>query len=72
MITYATLIPPMLPLYVPALSDPAPFMGGCLDKGISWGAVPELKQLVSDFPALMETGCNLSALDARLKQWNHQ
>lgn len=42
LITYATSIPPVLSLYVPALSDPAYVLGGGADLGLSWGALLEL------------------------------
>lgn len=41
-ITYATSIPPVLSLYVPALSDPAFILGGGFDAGISWRALLEM------------------------------
>ena len=42
LITYATSIPPVLTLYVPALSDPAFILGGGPDDGVTWGAILEL------------------------------
>jgi hypothetical protein len=42
LITYATSIPPVLTLYVPALSDPAFILGGGSDAGVTWGAILEL------------------------------
>jgi hypothetical protein len=42
LITYATSIPPVLTLYVPALSDPAFVLGGPFNAGVTWGAILEL------------------------------
>ncbi len=42
LLTYATSIPPVLSLYVPALSDPAFVLGSGFDQGVSWGAVLEM------------------------------
>lgn len=42
LLTYATSIPPVLTLYVPALSDPTFVLGGPFDAGVSWGAILEL------------------------------
>lgn len=46
--TYATSIPPVLSLYVPALSDPAFVLAGGFDQGISWGALLELLLIVAN------------------------
>lgn len=42
LLTYATSIPPVLTLYVPALSDPAFILGGVRDMGLTWGAILEI------------------------------
>ena len=42
LLTYATSIPPVLTLYVPALSDPAFVLGGAPDMGVTWGAILEI------------------------------
>lgn len=42
LLTYATSIPPVLTLYVPALSDPAFILGGPRDMGLTWGAILEI------------------------------
>lgn len=42
LLTYATSIPPVVALYVPALIDPAFVLGGPFDTGVSWGVVLEL------------------------------
>jgi hypothetical protein len=42
LLTYATSIPPVLTLYVPALSDPAFILGGARDMGLTWGAILEI------------------------------
>lgn len=42
LLTYATSIPPVLTLYVPALSDPAFVLGGARDMGLTWGAILEI------------------------------
>lgn len=42
LLTYATSIPPVLTLYVPALSDPAFVLGGPRDMGLTWGAILEI------------------------------
>jgi hypothetical protein len=46
LLTYATSIPPVLSLYVPALSDPAFVLGGAPDLGLSWGAILEIFLIV--------------------------
>lgn len=48
LITYATSIPPVLTLYVPALSDPAFVLGGTRDPGLTWGAILELLLIASN------------------------
>ncbi len=48
LITYATSIPPVAALYVPALNDPAYILGTGLDLGLSWGALLELLLIVSN------------------------
>ena len=48
LITYATSIPPVAALYVPALNDPAFIMGTGIDLGLSWGALLELILIVSN------------------------
>lgn len=48
LLTYATSIPPVLTLYVPALSDPAFVLGGPFDTGVAWGAVLELLLIVAN------------------------
>jgi hypothetical protein len=48
LITYATSIPPVLSLYVPALHDPAFILGGPLDRAVSWGAILELLLIFSN------------------------
>ena len=42
LLTYATSIPPVLTLYVPALSDPTFVLGGARDMGLTWGAILEM------------------------------
>lgn len=48
LLTYATSIPPVLTLYVPALSDPAFVLGGPFDAGVSWGAILELLLILTN------------------------
>lgn len=48
LLTYATSIPPVLTLYVPALSDPAFVLGGPRDMGLTWGAILELLLIVAN------------------------
>ena len=48
LITYATSIPPVAALYVPALNDPAFIMGTGIDLGLSWGALLELLLIASN------------------------
>jgi hypothetical protein len=48
LLTYATSIPPVLTLYVPALSDPAFVLGGVFDAGVTWGAILELLLIVTN------------------------
>lgn len=47
-VTYVTSIPPVLSLYVPALSNPAFILGGGLDASVSWGAFLELLLIVAN------------------------
>jgi hypothetical protein len=53
LLTYATSIPPVLSLYVPALSDPAFILGGAHDMGVSWGALLELLLIVSNIASAL-------------------
>lgn len=48
LITYATSIPPVLTLYVPALRDPAFVLGGGFDINVSWGAILELVLILAN------------------------
>lgn len=48
LLTYATSIPPVLTLYVPALTDPAFVLGGVFDAGVSWGAILELLLILTN------------------------
>jgi hypothetical protein len=48
LVTYATSIPPVLWLYVPALREPAYILGAGTDPGLSWGALLELLLIVSN------------------------
>ncbi len=48
LVTYATSIPPVLSLYVPALRDPAFVLGGGFDMSLSWGAFLELLLIVAN------------------------
>lgn len=48
LVTYATSIPPVAALYVPALNDPAFIMGTGIDLGLSWGALLELLLIASN------------------------
>ncbi len=48
LITYATSIPPVLTLYVPALSDPAFVLGGTHDLGLTWGAILEIFLIIAN------------------------
>ena len=54
LITYATSIPPVLTLYVPALSDPAFVLGGPFNEGVRWGVVLELLLIVAN---IASAGC---------------
>jgi len=36
----------------------------------AWGVVPELGQLLQDFPSVWKEGSNLAQLEARLRAWN--
>lgn len=36
----------------------------------AWGVVPELGQLLQDFPSVWKEGSNLAQLEARLRSWN--
>lgn len=47
-LTFATSIPPVLTLYVPALTDPAFILGGGFDMNVSWGAVLEILLIVAN------------------------
>jgi len=48
LLTYATSIPPVLSLYVPALSDPAFVLGGAPDIGLTWGAILEMLLIIAN------------------------
>lgn len=48
LITFATSIPPVAALYVPALNDPAFIMGTGIDLRLSWGALLELLLIASN------------------------
>jgi hypothetical protein len=48
LLTYATSIPPVLTLYVPALSDPAFILGGGFDTGVTWGAILEILLIITN------------------------
>lgn len=48
LLTYATSIPPVAVLYVPALSDPVFVLGGPFDAGVSWGVVLELLLILAN------------------------
>jgi len=47
-LTFATSIPPVLSMYVPALQDPAFVLGGGFHTGVSWGAVLELALILTN------------------------
>jgi hypothetical protein len=47
-VTYATSIPPVLSLYVPALNDPAFVLDGGFDANVSWGALLEILLIISN------------------------
>jgi len=53
LITYATSIPPVLTLYVPALSDPAFVLGGPFDAGVTWGAILELLLIAANIASAL-------------------
>lgn len=53
LITYATSIPPVLTLYVPALSDPAFILGGPFNEGVTWGVVLELLLIVANIASAL-------------------
>lgn len=53
LITYATSIPPVLMLYVPALSDPAFVLGGPFNEGVTWGVVLELLLLAANIASAL-------------------
>jgi hypothetical protein len=53
LITYATSIPPVLTLYVPALSDPAFVLGGPFNEGVTWGVVLELLLIVANIASAL-------------------
>jgi hypothetical protein len=53
LLTYATSIPPVLTLYVPALSDPAFVLGGPFDAGVTWGAILELLLIAANIASAL-------------------
>lgn len=53
LITYATSIPPVLTLYVPALSDPAFVLGGPFNAGVTWGVVLELLLIAANIASAL-------------------
>ena len=53
LITYATSIPPVLTLYVPALSDPAFVLGGPFNAGVTWGAILELLLITANIASTL-------------------
>jgi hypothetical protein len=53
LITYATSIPPVLTLYVPALSDPAFVLGGPFNDGVTWGAILELLLIAANIASAL-------------------
>jgi hypothetical protein len=53
LITYATSIPPVLTLYVPALNDPAFVLGGPFIESVTWGAVLELLLIVANIASAL-------------------
>jgi len=53
LITYATSIPPVLTLYVPALSDPAFVLGGPFNAGVTWGAILELLLIAANIASAL-------------------
>lgn len=53
LLTYATSIPPVAMLYVPALSDPAFVLGGPLGMGVSWGVVLELVLILANIASAL-------------------
>src|SRR5688500_12876376 len=53
LLTYATSIPPVLALYVPALSDPAFVLGGQPDMGMTWGAILEILLIVANIASAL-------------------
>ncbi|HWA18387.1 MAG TPA: DUF4386 domain-containing protein [Devosia sp.] len=53
LITYATSIPPVLTLYVPALSNPAFVLGGPFNEGVTWGVVLELLLIVANIASAL-------------------
>ncbi len=53
LLTYATSIPPVLTLYVPALSDPAFVLGGPFNAGVTWGAILELMLIAANIASAL-------------------
>jgi hypothetical protein len=53
LITYATSIPPVASLYVPALSDPAFVLGGPFNAGVTWGAILELLLIAANIASAL-------------------
>jgi hypothetical protein len=53
LVTYATSIPPVLSLYVPALNDPAFVLGGAHDMGVTWGALLELLLIAANIASAL-------------------
>lgn len=53
LITYATSIPPVLTLYVPALGDPAFVLGGSFNESVTWGVVLELLLILANIASAL-------------------
>ncbi len=53
LITYATSIPPVLTLYVPALNDPAFILGGPFNDGVTWGVILELLLIAANIASAL-------------------
>jgi hypothetical protein len=53
LITYATSIPPVLTLYVPALNDPAFVLGGSFIDSVTWGAILELLLIAANIASAL-------------------
>jgi hypothetical protein len=53
LITYATSIPPVASLYVPALNDPAFVLGGPFNAGVTWGAILELLLIAANIASAL-------------------